>query len=486
MKRASLIAPLVLILIGAIFLLNNLRADLPIGRLAAQYWPWALVLWGVIRIVEVISWSARGQALPRSGVSGGEWAFIVFLCLAGSLFSEGYRITKSWPESRMFRWGWDVLGEQYDYPVNAEHEAANVTKVVVENLRGNVRVVGADSNQLKLSGRKVIRAIERSHADEADKKTPVEISRQGDILYVRTSLERWTGEERVTANLDLSIPKGATLECKGRSGDFDISDLKGSVELDSDNSDVRLQSIGGNIRADIRRSDIFRALNLKGNLDLKGRGRDLELENIEGQVAMNFPFSGELHVKNIAKPLRLDTDRTEVAFEKLPGHLRMSLGDLELENVQGPIRITARSKDVRLQDFTQGATIQLERGDIQIVPGKAALSAVDARTRSGSVEIALPEKARFEISATTKRGEINNDFGAPLKADEEGRGGSIQGSTGPGGPKFTLNTERGSLTVRRNATVEVTNFFPPAAPVPAAPPKAVLPTVPAPPKPQDQ
>ncbi|MBY0375560.1 MAG: hypothetical protein K2Q23_16310, partial [Bryobacteraceae bacterium] len=98
MKRASVIAPLVLILIGALFLINNLRADLSIGRLIAQYWPWVLVLWGGIRIVEVISWASRGQTLPRSGVSSGEWSFIVFLCLAGSLFVEGYKITSNWPE----------------------------------------------------------------------------------------------------------------------------------------------------------------------------------------------------------------------------------------------------------------------------------------------------------------------------------------------------------------------------------------------------
>ena len=43
MKRASLIAPLILILIGGIFLLNNVRPDLSIWRLMASYWPWLLV-----------------------------------------------------------------------------------------------------------------------------------------------------------------------------------------------------------------------------------------------------------------------------------------------------------------------------------------------------------------------------------------------------------------------------------------------------------
>lgn len=39
MKRASLIAPLILILIGGVFLLNNVRPDLSVWRLIASYWP---------------------------------------------------------------------------------------------------------------------------------------------------------------------------------------------------------------------------------------------------------------------------------------------------------------------------------------------------------------------------------------------------------------------------------------------------------------
>lgn len=478
MKRASIIAPLILILIGGIFLLNNLRVELSLGRTIAQYWPWVLVVWGGVRIIEIFAWAGRSQAVPKAGISGGEWALIIFLCAAGSMFSEGYRITRGWPEGRMMRWGWDIWGEQYDYPVNGEIDSTGATKVVVENLRGNVRVVGADGNQIKVTGRKVIRALERARADQAVKDTPLTLTRQGDTIYIRTSLERWSGDERITTSLDVTVPKGLSIDCKGRNGDFDISDLKGSIDLDSDNSEVRVQNVGGNVRAEIRRSDVIRALNIKGNLDLKGRGRDVDLENIEGTVAMNFNFSGELQVKNIARPMRLETDRSTVALEKLPGNLRMSLGSLDMENVQGPIRVTSRSKDVRIQDFSQGATIELDRGDIQLIPGKGAISAVDARTRSGGVEIALPEKSRFEIAADTKRGEISNDFGEPLRTDEEGKGGSIKGvAGGAGGPKLTLHTDRGSVVVRRGSVVEAHNNFlppnPPAEPKPPTPPPAV-------------
>jgi DUF4097 and DUF4098 domain-containing protein YvlB len=79
------------------------------------------------------------------------------------------------------------------------------------------------------------------------------------------------------------------VETRGRYGDFDISDIAGEVKVSSDNAGVRLQNIGGEVRVDLRRSDIVRAVNVKKSVEVsvKGRGEDLELEGIEGPVVVN-------------------------------------------------------------------------------------------------------------------------------------------------------------------------------------------------------
>ena len=82
----------------------------------------------------------------------------------------------------------------------------------------------------------------------------------------------------------------------------------------------------------------------------------------------------------------------------------------------------------------------------------------------------MPSKAAFHLSAVTKRGETENEFGEPFRESSLDRGGSITGSTGSG-PAISVTTERGSVTVLRSepATAVALPVVPLAPKVPVAP-----------------
>src|SRR5258708_39452940 len=83
-RRASIIAPLILILLGTVFLLRNFFPEIHVGDLIAAYWPYILIVWGMIRLGEIVVWAMQGKPLPRNGVSGGEWVLVIFLCIFGT------------------------------------------------------------------------------------------------------------------------------------------------------------------------------------------------------------------------------------------------------------------------------------------------------------------------------------------------------------------------------------------------------------------
>ena len=66
------------------------------------------------------------------------------------------------------------------------------------------------------------------------------------------------------------------------------------------------------------------------------------------------------------------------------------------------------------------------------------------------------------MKASTDRGEVHNDFGAPLRVDETNRGATIVG--GSGGPQLRLETGRGAVTVRKASADEMTSPEPPKPP----------------------
>src|ERR1700744_3905881 len=86
MRRASVIGPLILILIGLVFLSRNFWPEIQIGELIAVYWPYLLIIWGVLRLAEIVVGPMSSKPLPRNGVSGGEWVLVIFLCIFGSAF----------------------------------------------------------------------------------------------------------------------------------------------------------------------------------------------------------------------------------------------------------------------------------------------------------------------------------------------------------------------------------------------------------------
>lgn len=449
MRRGSIIGPVILILIGLLFLLNNLRPDLSILSLLSMYWPFLLIGWGVLRLVEILLIARSAKPIPMSGVSGGEWVLVVFLCLIGSgvfLFRHhvGY-----WSPTNIRLRGIEVFGEPFDYPIGEQKlQTVKTPRVLIENFRGNARIVGADTAEVKVTGRKTVRAFHQNEADSADKASKLELVNQGDLIVVRTNQEQARGDQRVSEDLDITVPKGASIEGRGRYGDFDISELSGNVDIASDNAGVRLQNIDGNVRVNLQKSDIVRAVNVKGTVDLKGRGNNIELENVGGQVVISGVYVGDMQFRNMSKPVRYDGEQTQFRVDAVPGQIRMARGYFNGVNLVGPVQVNARSKDIQISDFTQSLEVTLERGDIELRPGKLPLAKMDVRTRNGDIDLAMPAAAKFALRADVQKGEVTNDFGTVIQTDSAGRGASMRGSVGDG-PAIVLNTDRGSVTVRK-------------------------------------
>ncbi len=459
MRRSSLVAPLVLISIGALFLARNLYPDLPLIDWLARYWPFVLMGWGAIRLLEIITWSATGKPLPNKGISGGEWVLIVFLTLFGYGLLAARQADGWWRSGRVRIGGLEVFGESYEYPVSGELKVGKSNPVVVlENFRGNARISGGDVDSVKVTGRKTIRSLQQRDADVADKATPLEVVMEGGRVIIRPNQER-SGNARITAELDITVPKGASVEARGRKGDFDISDITGSVDIVSDNAGVRLSAIGGNVKVYTRNSDIIRATNINGDVEVRGRGSDLELENVAGTVTVGSDLRGTIQFRALAKPLRFESTQTTLAIEKIPGLVRMGLGELNISDAVGPIRVTSKTKDVQISNFSNSLELSVDRGDIEVRPGKVPLGKIDVRTRSGDIEISLPVSAKFQMNGETLKGEVTNDFGSPLKIENERSGGTVKGSAGAG-PEIRLSTNRGALTIRKSTGDEM---LPPSA-----------------------
>ena len=454
MKRSSVIGPLVLILLGTLFLLKNTMPELPVLDFLSKAWPFILIAWGGLRVLELLWLFSRGRQLPVNGLSGGEWFLVMLL----SVFGSGLSVAKNhdtWlKNAKITLGGVELFNDAFEFPLEATVQAPKSGRLVIESFRGDAQITGADVTEVRVLGKKSVNAPQQGDADKVDKETPLEVVVEGGQVVVRCNQAR-SANHRVTHRLEIVVPKAYAIDARGRYGDFDVRDTTGAVDIYSDNAGVRLDNLAGDVKVETRKSDVIRATQLKGTLELKGKGSELELDSILGTVTINGAYSGTLQLRNLAKAVHLEGPQMDFRAERIPGEVRATLGELTGHNLVGPIRVTAsKSRDIKLTDFTQSLEVDVARGDITLVPGAMPLSKMNVRTRNGEIELTLPEQAKFDLKGSTSHGEANNEWGDALKQESDKRGSMLTGIVGQG-PALVLTTDRGGFTVRKGGSTDV-------------------------------
>lgn len=462
-QRNSIVGPLILITIGILFLMRTAVPAFSLYDFFSEYWPFLFILWGLLQIVEISVRAARGVAIPTNGITAGSWFLILMIAVVGFTMFE-VRGRHDWWRRVSFDQSMDWFGEPHDYDVTEQtKEVGRNPRIVIETFRGSVRVVGSDTTALKVTGRKTVRAMKDGDAAEANRETPVDISMDGNTVTIRCNQRKASGKVRINTDLELAVPRGATFQATGEAGDFDITGLNGDINISSDNAGVRVQDTGGSVSINTRRGDVIRCINVKGSVDLKGRSSDVQLEKIAGQVTVNGSYSGTLTFRALAKPLHVDNFQTTLGVQKVNGQITMDRGSFSALDIVGPSQFSMHATDVEIAGFINPLEIRVDKGDISLQPASGSLYPINVRTGSGNIDLGLPETAKFELVASTDRGDIANDFGEALKKEQNGRGQKLVGVVGASGPSINLTTDRGTITVRKGSVVQSTASTEPGA-----------------------
>lgn len=457
--RGSITGPVIVILVGIIFLIHAVTPSLHVGDLIAWYWPYVLIAWGAIAFLEISFRALQGKPLPVNGISGGGWMVIILICAVGLVTFEFHRPGGWWQRADWSRGFSEAFGEEHDYSIDpVERTVGDAPHIIIEAFRGDAKVVTGDGTTVSVSGHKSIRAMDAGVADRANSETPVEVQVQGHDIVIRCNQDRADSRTRVTTDLDITLPKGASLQATSNHGDFDISGLAGDVDLTAAAATVRVQDVAGSARINVSHSDGVSLTDVKGTVDIKGNGSDISLLKIGGQVAIGGDFRGTVSLKQVAKPVRFEGMRTHLEAEQIPGNVEIDRGSFDADGLVGPIKLTSHASDITLAGFTNAVELTLDRGDIELRPGRVPLGKMIVRDNSGNIELNIPSSAQFVIAATTNHGDIDNEFGGDLRQESERNSTRLNGAIGSG-PELNVTTGRGTITIKKvslEATVATT------------------------------
>lgn len=460
-RRRSLAGPIVLIIIGLVFLLGNMRVITwrSIGIAFAKYWPVLIIIWGLVKLFEY--YQARRANQEPSRIGAGGVLLLIFLVLLGISASTTYKLAPRIHAAAAqgeFEGEDGILallgGQNFNYTAEQQQEFGNAATVRVESNRGAVSVITWDQPTIRVVAKKRVTAENEEEAKKLDASTQPTITRAGDTITVRANNTMQSqvvvfGSDirYVRSDLEIYMPKKAALELTTRHGDVTVRDREGNVRVTNSHGDVTVEALTGSASVSIRHGNV-RGNNVTGNFSVDGRVDDTTLTHIGGLVQLSGDFFGDMNLSKVAKGVQFRSSRTDMELARLDGDLRMGGGDLYATTVLGPVRLITKSKDIRLEQVTGDVRLQNSNGLVEVRTSK--LGQLEIENRNGDVIVAVPQKAAFAYDVKARHGEINSEFGEMQTAGVKNEN-TTSGTIGSGGPRVAISATHGDISIRKTS-----------------------------------
>ena len=445
-RRGSSFFPgLLLLFVGLLLLLHNYRG-VSIGEVIGHWWPLILIFWGGIKLYERMAASRAGDP-GAAKITGGE-VFLVLglLSLLGIVVAVDY-FRENLP-GHIREWG-----NSFDFDLDvAPKEVPADARITIHNGRGSISVRPSDEPQIRVSGKKNAKAWNESEAQQAANRVGVEIVKNGDGYEIHPS-GVITGDSRISFDLDVMVPKKASLTIRNEKGNITIADMSKAINVTNGVGDIEIHDTSGDVDIETRKSDV-KVSDTKGSVKISGHGGEINVSGATGGLTIDGEFSGPIRADKIAKGVRFVSQRTDLTLSQLAGHLEASPGHLEIYDAPGSLNVRTQD-DILLENTGGKVKIDNRRGNAEVRFSSPPKEDIEIDNASAGITLSLPESSNFEIVADCHSGDIDSEFqGDSLKLTSGSKSGDshLEGKYGSGrGPKIILKTSYGSISIRKTS-----------------------------------
>lgn len=446
-RRRSFAGPFVLIVIGTLCLLGTMRV-LSVGRMwhiFANYWPLLLIVWGVIKLVE--HQQARRDGFRPTGIGAGGVLLIVMIVVFGLIATQVEHFNWSGLRDHFNVDDEDfsnIFGETYNFDDHLEQVFPAGSSLKVIDTRGAVSVHASDDNKITVVVRKRVGADNQSDADKYNHETKPTITAIGGLLTVDANAEG-AGDHSIETDLDISLPKKVAVTITSRRGDVTVVGREGNLEVSAQHSDTSIEDVTGSVKVNQDKGSV-KVEQVTGDVHVGGRMNEVTVSDVKGTVALEGEFQESVKLARIEKTVTFKSSRTDMELSRIEGSLDLDSDDLHADSITGPLHLTTRSKNVRLEGVSGDVRLQDDNGNVEVIMRTVGNVQID--NRNGDIQFSVPEKAGFRVEGRTRGGEVQSDF-SELRVDNNDHEGRVSGSVGSGAAHIVLNNEHEGIEIRR-------------------------------------
>jgi DUF4097 and DUF4098 domain-containing protein YvlB len=441
--RGSLVGPLLLVAVGTVALLMTLhRINVAnFWQWYGHWWPLILIGAGVVLALESLAFASHST---RIRLGGG----VVFLglILAGMGVIAAHNNVNWTAVADQLQIGNQVdlaqmFGKKHQASEDIVHPLPANAILVIHNPRGDINIAIGDDDQMHLKLDKTVYSNSESEAERKMRTMEPLIVSSGNVVTVHMP-----SSDSQIGDMTLALPADVVVQVRSEHGDVTVNGRHAAVTVSSNHGDVQLESISGPVHATMHEGD-FSASSIQGDLTLAGRMNDLTLSQITGLVALDGDFFGDVHLEKLHGPVHFHSSRTDLQIASLQGSVSLDNGDMTIEDATGPISVATHAMDVQLHKVSGEVRVHNANGDVE-VKAQDPIGSMDVANRNGSIQVTVPENAKFSVEATAMDGEVHTDFN--LATDNGNQHSTVSGSVGGGGPLLHMVAMKGDITLHKS------------------------------------
>jgi DUF4097 and DUF4098 domain-containing protein YvlB len=460
-RSGGLFSGSVLIFAGVLLLLYN-YGHLDLGGFIWRWWPLLIILWGAVALYERTAGRRFvGSDGRRAGGRDGGLVLVVVAVVAIVVLAK--RAPDFPPDV------FDVEDiHTFDMDVAPKKIPANA-RVLVHNGHGDIAVHGSDSGEIRVTAKKSVKSWSETEAARIADRISVGIEQNGDGYEVRPSGFDLSSS-RIGVDMEVTIPKKSVLSVKTEKGDVTVSGISSDVVITDMLGDVDVRGTAGDVNVETRKGDV-KVSGTKGDVKVSGKGGEIEVNDTAGSLTVEGEFYGPVRVDKAVKGVRMVSSKTDLTLSTLAGHMETASGNMDIVDAPGNLTLRTRDSEINLENPGGKVNLDNRNASISVRFSSAPKEDVQITNSSGEISLTVPGGASFEIVADCRNCEISSEFPG-LGASKTGSGDShLAGKYGNGkGPKITLKTSYGNISLRR------TSIALPAPPAPPMPPREIAPS----------
>lgn len=287
------------------------------------------------------------------------------------------------------------LAAAAETPISEDRPLAADARVEVNNMAGEIRIVGSDREGIEIRG-SIGEGAKGLIVEGDEKRLRIRV----DYPESRGGWGGWFGGGSVgDSRLEISLPRGVSLELGSVSANIDVRSVGGQR--------LKVETVSGNVDVDAAPGEVEIDA-VSGDVTLRLEGSKLvDIETVSGDAEVQGSLSGRLKAQAVSGDLVFRLAKN-------------ALADTSISAVSGDVRLEAAlAKDGRLS----------------------------VNSLSGDVEIDLPASTSASLRIETFSGSIRSDQGK-VEKEEYGPGARLSTTLGGGEGQIRLESFSGNVELR--------------------------------------